>query len=126
MVSASVLALQKERWSGRVRIYTAAFRSGGSKQYKNWLAEANSTASLAFQAIPWDEHGRLSITNNAYRTAFARRYRLPLRLACDGCHGSSAGNWTRTSGWCWEREPLASQLCYSHACFRYLITYQFK
>ena len=84
VVSASVLALQKERWSGRVRVYSAAFRSGGSAQHKNWLAEANSTASLAFQAIPWDEHGRLSITNNAYRTAFARRYRLPLPLLSQG------------------------------------------
>ena len=84
MVSASVWALQKERWSGRVRVYSAAFRSGGSKQCKNWLAEANSTASLAFQAIPWDEHGRLPITNNAHRTAFARHYWLPMPLLSQG------------------------------------------
>jgi hypothetical protein len=73
-VSQSVLAAQHAQFESGVGDMSCG---GGVTREANWRAECEPEASCAWQAIPWDGAGYHRITNSKYRTAFARRYRLP-------------------------------------------------
>ena len=49
---------------------------GAQVRRANWCAEFDGQAGRWVRAIPWDREGYLSLSNTAYRIAFARRYRL--------------------------------------------------